>query len=145
MPDAVQALPHVNALLNSVATALLFAGYVLIKQRRETAHKRTMIACFLVSTLFLACYLVYHAMAGSRRFPDYPPAGVRYIYLSILLTHVVLAMAVPPLAIATIVLGLLNRRGAHRRLARWTFPIWMYVSVSGVVVYLMLYQLFPVR
>ena len=143
MPDAVQVLPHLNALLNGLATVLLLAGYVLIKRRRETAHKRTMIACFVVSTMFLACYLVYHALAGSRKFPDDAPDGVRYAYLTILLTHVVLAMAVPPLAISTIVMGLLDRRAAHRRLARWTFPIWMYVSISGVAVYVMLYQIFP--
>jgi len=143
VPDVVQALPHVNASLNALATVLLAVGFVLIKQRRETAHKWTMVACFLVSVLFLTCYLAYHAAAGSRRFPDYPPNGVRYAYFGVLATHVILAMVVPPLAICTIVAGLRDRRTVHRRLARWTFPIWMYVSISGVVVYLMLYQLYP--
>jgi uncharacterized membrane protein YozB (DUF420 family) len=142
MHGAVQALPHVNASLNALATVLLIFGYVLIRRRRELAHKRTMLACFVVSVLFLVCYVVYHAYAGSKRFPDYPPLAIRYLYYGVLLTHVVLAAAVPFLAVATIYLGLRDRRSAHRRLARWTFPIWLYVSITGVVVYLMLYQLY---
>jgi putative membrane protein len=141
----VEILPHVNASLNGAATVLLIVGYVLIKQRREQAHKWTMLSCFAVSVAFLVCYLVYHALVGSKRFPDYPPAAIRYTYPAILLTHVVLAAAVPFLAVATIYFGLRDRRQRHVRLARWTFPIWLYVSITGVVVYMMLYQIFPPR
>jgi putative membrane protein len=145
LSDIVPLLPHVNASLNALATALLILGYVQIRRRQEVAHKWTMLACFAVSVVFLACYLTYHfnIEGGSKRFPSYPPPAVRYGYYGILLTHVVLAAAVPFLAIATIWLGLLNKRGAHRRLAWWAFPIWLYVSVTGVIVYLMLYQLYP--
>jgi uncharacterized membrane protein YozB (DUF420 family) len=141
----VELLPHVNAALNALATTLLIAGFILIRRRREAAHKWTMLACFGVSVLFLACYLTYHfnIPGGSKRFPSYPPVAVRYTYYAVLLTHVVLAAAVPFLAVATIWLGLADRRRSHVRLAWWTFPIWLYVSVTGVVVYLMLYQLYP--
>lgn len=144
MNDLALALPHVNAALNSLATVLLIIGFVLIKQRKETAHKRTMLACFGVSVLFLICYVIYHvSIEGSKQFPAYPPDIVRYLYYFVLLTHVVLAALVPFLAIATIYFGLRDRRAAHRRVARWTFPIWLYVSITGVVVYLMLYQIYP--
>ncbi len=144
MNDLIPLLPHVNASLNALATLLLVVGYVLIKRRREAAHRRTMLGCFAVSVLFLACYLTYHAnTAAVNRFPAYPPAAVRIAYYLILLTHVVLAAAVPVLALTTIYLGLRDRRSAHRRLARWTLPIWLYVSVTGVLVYLMLYHGFP--
>lgn len=102
-----------------------------------------MLSCFCVSVLFLTSYLVYHAFAGSKRFPDYPPAAIRTTYLAILFSHIVLAALVPFLAVITIVLGLKDRRSAHRKFARWTFPIWLYVSITGVIVYLMLYQLYP--
>ena len=102
-----------------------------------------MLACFAVSVIFLASYLTYHfnIPGGSKHFPSYPPPVVRSSYLGILLTHVVLATTVPFLAIATIWLGLSDRRRAHRKLAWWTFPIWLYVSITGVIVYVMLYQL----
>lgn len=143
MDSFVHVLPHVNASLNGLAAVLLVAGYILIKQRRERAHIWTMLACFGVSVVFLACYLTYHALAGSRLFPrsTYPNAAM--IYYTVLLTHVVLAAAVPFLAVATIYFGLTDNRPCHIRLARWTFPIWLYVSITGVLVYLMLYQLFP--
>jgi putative membrane protein len=145
LSDLVPYLPHVNAALNALATVLLLIGYALIKRRNERAHQWTMLACFGVSVLFLACYLTYHANipGGSKKFPQYPALPIRYTYYGILLTHVVLAAAVPFLAVATIWLGLADRRRWHVRLARWTFPIWLYVSVTGVVVYLMLYQLYP--
>ena len=143
MEDVVHLLPHVNASLNLLATVLLVAGYVLIKQRFETAHKWTMMACFGVSCAFLVSYLVYHAYAGSKKFPSDVAVGIRYSYYLMLLTHVVLAAAVPFLALATIVLGYRDRRGAHVRIARWTFPVWLYVSITGVLVYLMLYQFYP--
>ncbi len=156
MNDLEQILPHVNASLNALATALLVLGFVLIKQAKakanspekrrslEAAHKWTMLGCFGVSTAFLACYLYYHlvVMEGlSKKFPT--DAGpIRYVYYVILLTHIVLAAAVPFLAITTIYFGLRDKRAAHRRLAKWTFPIWLYVSVTGVVVYVMLYHLY---
>lgn len=145
LSEIVPYLPHVNAALNTLATVLLMVGFLLIKQRQEAAHKWTMLACFGVSVVFLTCYLTYHfnIPGGSKRFPSYPPAAIRYAYLSILLTHVVLAAMVPFLAIATIVTGLRDNRRWHRRLAKFTFPIWLYVSITGVVVYLLLYQLYP--
>jgi uncharacterized membrane protein YozB (DUF420 family) len=137
----VDHLPTVNAILNSTAAVLLVAGYVLIRRRHETAHKWTMYGAFVVSVAFLACYLVYHYYVGSRGFEG--PRVVRGVYLAILVSHSVLAAAVPVLALATIYLGIRDRRTRHRRLARWTLPIWLYVSVTGVVIYLMLYHLYP--
>ena len=144
MDEYIPLLPHVNASLNAVATLLLITGYVLIRLGRESAHRRTMLACFCVSVFFLASYLTYHAKTTAvNEFPTYPPAAIRYGYYCILSTHIVLAAFVPLLAIASIYLGLKDRRTAHRRLSRWTFPIWLYVSLTGVVVYLMLYHFFP--
>lgn len=147
MSEIVPYLPHVNASLNALATVLLVAGFVLIKRRQEAAHKWTMLACFGVSVVFLASYVTYHLQLEgvSKKFPSYPPPAVRYAYFTILITHIILAAAVPFLAIATIVTGLRDARWWHRRLAKWTFPIWLYVSVTGVIVYLMLYQLYPPR
>jgi putative membrane protein len=137
-------LPHVNASLNAVATLLLVTGYVLIQRRREIAHQRYMTAALLVSAIFLVCYLVYHANTTLlKRFPDYPPDLVRYTYYLVLTSHSILAAAVPVLALATAYLGWRDRRLGHARLGRWTFPIWLYVSVTGVIIYLMLYQFFP--
>lgn len=141
MDFALEDLPAVNAGLNALATALLATGWVLIKRRRERAHKWTMLAAFAVSCVFLACYLVYHARVGSVRFEG--PSNVRSVYLVILVTHIVLAAAVPFLAAATIYLGLRDRRHRHRQVARWTLPIWLYVSITGVVIYAMLYHLYP--
>jgi uncharacterized membrane protein YozB (DUF420 family) len=145
LSEIVPILPHVNAVLNALATVLLIVGYVQIKRRQEVAHKWTMLACFGVSVVFLACYLTYHfnIPGGSKRFPSYPPDAIRYGYYGLLLSHVLLAAAVPFLAVITIWLGLADRRRAHRKLAWWTFPIWLYVSITGVIVYLMLYQLYP--
>ena len=151
MSDLVSLLPHINASLNGLATVLLIAGYMLIKRRRETAHKWTMLACFGVSILFLVCYLVHHYYLkyylhlpyGSRPFSSGAPLAMRRFYYVILVPHIVLAAAVPFLAIATIWLGLADRRRAHTRLAWWTFPIWLYVSITGVIVYLLLYQIYP--
>lgn len=142
----MELLPHVNASLNALSTLLLILGYVLIRQRREQAHKWTMLSCFAVSVIFLICYLTYHqllyAATGERGKPfEQPGVAIRYVYYTILITHVVLAATVPVLAITTIVLGLRDRRASHRRWAKWTFPIWLYVSVTGVIVYLMLYHL----
>ena len=142
MSEYVPYLPHLNATLNSIAMVLLLIGYWLIRQRRETAHKWTMLICFAVSVLFLISYLIYHAIEGSKHFPNDALVPVRWFYFFVLITHIVLAAVLPFLAVGTICLGLRNRRSAHRRLARWTFPIWLYVSVTGVIVYLMLYHLF---
>lgn len=138
---SVSQLPTVNALLNSLATVLLIWGYVLIKQRREQAHKRMMLSAFGVSAAFLVCYVIYHLQAGHVAFGG--PPGVRTVYFAILISHIILAALVPVLALVTIYLGLKDRRVAHRRIARWTLPIWLYVSVTGVVIYIMLYHLYP--
>jgi len=145
LSEIVPVLPHINATLNALATVLLVVGYVQIKRRQEIAHKWTMLACFGVSTVFLACYLTYHfnIPGGSKRFPSYPPDAIRYGYYALLLSHVFLAAAVPFLAVITIWLGLADRRRAHRKIAWWTFPIWLYVSITGVIVYLLLYQIYP--
>ena len=147
METAVGVLPHVNAALNATAALLLLRGYWLIRRRRERAHIRTMLSCFGVSVLFLVCYLVYHqllfSVTGQRGKPfGNQVAVIRWVYLGILVSHVVLAVTVPFLAGITIYHGLRDQRIRHRRWARWTFPIWLYVSVTGVVVYLMLYHLF---
>ena len=138
-------LPHVNATLNGIATLLLILGFVLIKKKKETAHKNVMLGCFAVSTLFLVSYLIYHYNHPTTKFPSYPAQAIRYCYYAILFSHIVLAVFVPFLAITTIYFGLRDNRKKHLKLAKWTFPIWLYVSVTGVVVYLMLYQMFPPR
>jgi uncharacterized membrane protein YozB (DUF420 family) len=135
----IAALPSVNALLNATAAALLVWGYTLIRRKRIETHRKVMIAAFITSCLFLVCYLVYHAQAGSKHFPGV--GAIRTVYLAILGTHTVLAAAVPVLAIITLRRGLAGRYDRHRRIARWTLPIWLYVSVTGVVVYVMLYHL----
>ncbi len=132
-------LPTVNALLNGTAASLLVAGFLLIRAGRREAHRRAMTAAFACSVLFLVSYLVYHFEAGSVRFRG--TGSVRTVYLTILLTHTVLAAIVPFLAVTTLVLARKGRFDAHRRLARVTLPIWLYVSVTGVVIYVMLYRM----
>ncbi|PYQ47160.1 MAG: DUF420 domain-containing protein [Acidobacteria bacterium] len=132
-------LPAVNALLNGTSAALLLAGYVLIRQRRLDAHRRVMLAAVACSTLFLACYLVYHAQVGSVRFRGQGP--VRTLYFTILITHTVLAVTIVPLVGVTLVRGLRGRYDRHRRIAKVTLPLWGYVSVTGVVIYWMLYRM----
>jgi uncharacterized membrane protein YozB (DUF420 family) len=132
-------LPTVNAILNGTAAVLLIVGFTFIRQRRIEAHRKTMLAAFATSCAFLVCYLVYHFQVGSVRFPH--PGAIRVVYLTILATHTLLAVAVPPLAVVTLRRGLTARFDPHRTIARWTLPIWLYVSVTGVVVYLMLYHL----
>lgn len=133
-------LPAVNATLNGISAVLLVIGYVLVRQRKLTQHKRVMIAAFAVSTLFLIGYVVYHYNVGSRKFPGQGP--IRSVYFFVLITHIVLAALVPPMAIVTLVRGLRARYDRHARLARWTLPIWLYVSVTGVIVYVMLYRMY---
>ena len=136
---AVTDLPAVNATLNATAAVLLTTGYVLIRQGKREAHRKVMLTAFGVSVFFLVCYLVYHFQVGSVRFTGQGP--IRAVYFTILLTHTLLAAAVPPLAIVTLRRGLRSDFARHRKLARWTFPIWLYVSVTGVVVYWMLYRM----
>ncbi len=132
-------LPSVNAGLNATAAVFLIVGYVLVRQRRPDAHRAAMLAALACSVLFLASYLYYHSQAGSTRFPGTGTA--RAIYLTILLTHTVLAAAVPFLAGITVYRALRGRFEKHRAIARWTLPIWLYVSVTGVVIYWMLYRM----
>jgi len=131
-------LPAVNASLNALSGVLLLIGFGLMRARRIEQHRRVMLAAFTTSSVFLICYLVYHAQVGSVRFTR--QGFVRPLYYTILVTHVTLAAAVVPLAIVTLTRGLKGRYPQHRRLARWTFPIWLYVSVTGVLVYVLLYQ-----
>ena len=134
----VHDLPAVNAALNGISAVLLIVAYVLILNRRIDAHRRVMIAAFATSSLFLVCYVIYHAQVGSVRFTRH--GFVRPLYFAILITHVTLAAAVLPLAIVTLSRGLKARYDRHRAIARWTLPIWLYVSVTGVLVYVLLYQ-----
>lgn len=138
---SVHDLPLLNAVLNGVAAILLIAGYCFIRRRNINAHHRTMWSAFVVSCLFLACYLFYHYKVGSVRFDK--PGWVRTVYLWILGTHTVLASAVPFLAIITLTLAQRGKFEKHRAIAKWTLPIWLYVSVTGVIVYLLLYQIRP--
>jgi uncharacterized membrane protein YozB (DUF420 family) len=136
----ISVLPTVNATLNAISAILLVWAYVLIRKRRIEQHRRVMLTAFGTSCLFLICYLVYHAQVGSKPF-GHEGTPIRSVYLGILLTHTVLAAAVPFLAVITLRRGLTARYDKHRRIARWTLPIWLYVSVTGVVVYAMLYHL----
>lgn len=136
----VHQLPALNASLNGLAGVLLTAGYVMIRSRRIAAHRACMLGAFATSTLFLVSYVTYHANAGSRPFPGQGP--IRVVYFTILITHVVLAAAILPLALVTLTRGLRGQYDRHIRIARWTLPIWLYVSVTGVVIYLMLYQMY---
>ncbi len=132
-------LPTVNAALNTTAAILLITGYILIRKGRKEAHRKVMLAAFATSVLFLVCYLVYHFQVGSVRFQK--QGTIRTVYLSILLTHTVLAAAVPPLAFITLRRAWGGNFALHRKIARITLPIWLYVSITGVVVYWMLYRL----
>jgi uncharacterized membrane protein YozB (DUF420 family) len=128
-----------NAILNATSAILLACGWILIRRGRKRAHKRVMIAAFSVSCAFLVSYLVYHATAGVTRFQG--AGAIRTVYMAILLTHTVLAALVPPMAVLSLARGLQGRFDKHRRIARWTLPVWLYVSVTGVAVYWMLYRL----
>ena len=134
-------LPTLNATLNALSAVLLIAGYRYIRRREIARHRLCMLTAFGVSVVFLVCYLVYHYNVGSVRFPR--PGWVKNVYLTILTTHTILAVTVPFLAIITLNRALRGRFDKHRKIARWTFPIWLYVSVTGVIVYLMLYHLYP--
>jgi len=137
---SVSDLPLVNASLNAIATVLLIFGYVCIRRRRIAAHRAAMVAAFATSVLFLISYLTYHAHAGSRPFPG--QGKIRVIYFVILITHIVLAATIPPLAGITLWRAYRRRFDRHMKIARWTLPLWLYVSITGIVVYWMLYQLY---
>jgi len=140
MPDfSIASLPLVNATLNAIATVLLVSGYVCIRRGRRDAHRRAMLAAFATSVLFLISYVIYHAQAGSRPFTGQGP--IRTVYFTILISHIILAALTPVLAGLTLWRGLQGRFDRHVRLARWTLPIWLYVSVTGIAVYWMLYQM----
>ncbi len=132
-------LPTLNAALNATSGILLVIGYVLVRRRRLRAHRVVMLAAFGVSVLFLVSYVVYHANAGSRPFPG--RGAVRGVYFFILVTHIILAALIVPMAVVTLSRGLREQFDRHVPLARWTLPIWLYVSVTGVIVYLMLYRI----
>jgi uncharacterized membrane protein YozB (DUF420 family) len=136
---AAHPLATINAVLNTIATLLLVAGWVFIRQGNWRSHRAAMIAAFAVSTIFLACYLTYHYLVGHVPFRGQGP--IRTVYFAILISHILLAVTVPILAIWMFVLAFRGRWEAHRRLGRITLPIWLYVSVTGVVIYLMLYGL----
>ena len=133
-------LPALNAILNATAAVFLSVGYMQIRRGRIEMHKRCMLAALATSALFLTSYLVYHANTGSRPFPG--SGAVRIVYFTILITHVVLAAVILPLALVTAARGLRAQYDRHVRIARWTLPIWIYVSVTGVVIYLMLYRMY---
>lgn len=146
---AITDLPVVNACLNGLSAIFLCLGYVQIRQGRRESHRKFMLAAFAASTLFLICYLTYHGYLayvlhrGPTRFLE--PAWFRPIYLAVLGTHTILAVVIVPLVLITLSRGLRSRFDPHRRIARWTWPLWMYVSVTGVAIYLLLYQIFPQR
>ena len=132
-------LPTINATLNATAAILLIWGYTLIRRKRVQTHRKVMITAFVTSCLFLICYLIYHAQVGSVHFPHTGP--IRTVYFTILTTHTLLAATVPVLAVITLRRANKGKFDRHRAIARWTLPIWLYVSVTGVVVYVMLYHL----
>jgi putative membrane protein len=135
----VSDLPALNATLNAICFVLLTIGYTLIRRGRVEQHRAVMIAAFCTSVVFLTSYVIYHAQAGSKPFLGQGP--IRIVYFTILITHVVLAAAIVPMVLMTLSRGLKRQDVRHRALARWTLPIWMYVSVTGVVVYYMLYRM----
>lgn len=132
-------LPALNAILNGTAAVFLTTGYAMIRQGRRDLHKRFMLAALVTSTAFLVSYVVYHAHAGSRPFTGH--GAIRVVYFAILISHVALATAILPLALVTTARGLRSQFDRHKRIARWTLPVWLYVSVTGVVIYVMLYRL----
>ncbi|MEP6993258.1 MAG: DUF420 domain-containing protein [Acidobacteriota bacterium] len=133
-------LPAINATLNATSAILLLLAYRAIRRVEVERHRKLMLAAAATSTVFLACYLIYHAHVGSVRFTGQGP--VRALYFAILISHTILAAAIVPMVLRTLYLGLRRQDDRHRRLARWTFPLWLYVCVTGVVIYAMLYRLY---
>jgi putative membrane protein len=138
---SISDLPTLNAFLNSISAILLAIGFVLIRQKKIPAHRACMIAAFVTSTLFLISYLIYHYYHGATGFPGQGIA--RLIYFTVLTTHTILAVVIVPLVFITFSRAFKKKFDRHRKIARWTLPLWLYVSVTGVVVYLMLYHLYP--
>ena len=132
-------LPTVNATLNTISTIFLTVGFLMIRRRKIVAHRNCMIAAFVVSGLFLTSYLIYHYHAGSTPFEG--SGWIRSVYFAVLIPHIILAATILPLALITLYFALRKRFTKHRRIARWTLPIWLYVSVTGIIVYWMLYHL----
>ncbi len=132
-------LPTVNAILNTISTVLLSVGFLMIRRRNIVAHRNCMIAAFVVSGFFLTSYLIYHYYAGSTPFEG--SGWIRSVYFAVLIPHIILAALILPLALITLYFALRKRFTKHRRIARWTLPIWLYVSVTGIIVYWMLYHL----
>jgi uncharacterized membrane protein YozB (DUF420 family) len=147
--NLISVLPHLNAFLNSTSGILLVIGYALIRQRRIAAHRVVMLTAFITSSLFLISYLIYHfslAYYYHRGPTPFTGQGImRPIYFTILITHTILAVVVAPFILVTLFRALRGKFNLHKRIARWTFPIWLYVSVTGVIVYLLLYQIYPAR
>jgi uncharacterized membrane protein YozB (DUF420 family) len=131
--------PSLNALLNALAASFLLLGYVFIRQQKRDAHRRCMLSAFAASTLFLISYVVYHLQVGSVKFQG--QGWIRPLYFTLLISHTVLAAIIVPLVLVTLARALRGKFEPHRRIARWTFPLWLYVSVTGVVIYFLLYHL----
>jgi putative membrane protein len=138
--SAIPYLATVNATLNAIAAVFLAAGFYFIRQRRVEAHRVCMLTAFGVSVVFLICYLAYHYEVGDVRFTG--QGAVRPVYFSILISHIILAAVTVPLAIFTLSRALRARFAAHRQIARWAWPVWIYVSITGVIVYLMVYHIY---
>jgi uncharacterized membrane protein YozB (DUF420 family) len=149
MKDFIFTLPHVNAILNTTSGLFLIAGLVFIRRRRIPAHRASMLGAFVASTVFLVSYVLYHSLLayylgqGPTKFRG--EGFIRPVYFVILISHTILAVAVVPFILITLIRGLRRQDAGHKRIARWTYPLWLYVSVTGVVVYLFLYHLYPSR
>ena len=143
MPDAIRFLPHLNALLNTASAVLLVTGYFFIRRHQVNAHRTCQVSAVVTSTLFLISYLTYHYYHGATRFAGQGLA--RPVYFTILISHTILAIVIVPMVLVTLYRAARGDFQRHRSIARWTLPIWIYVSVTGVLVYLMLYQIYPGR
>lgn len=141
MPNVLGFLPHLNALLNSASAILLVTGYLFIRRHQVKAHRACQVSAVITSALFLISYLTYHYYHGTTRFNGQGLA--RAVYFTILISHTILAIVIVPLVLITLYRAIRNDFERHRRIARWTLPIWIYVSVTGVFVYVMLYQIYP--
>jgi len=140
--DWIEVLPHSNAVMNGMAAVALVIGYIMIKAGNKTAHRNSMISAFLASSLFLVGYLTRYFLEGTHYFPG--EGWVKIIYLAVLFSHMILAMAIVPMVLVTFYYAFQEQFDTHKRWARWTLPIWLYVSVTGIFVYFMLYWLYPV-
>jgi putative membrane protein len=141
----VHDLPALNAGLNALATLFLTLGYVFIRQGKRDAHRNCMVAAFSISCVFLICYVLHKILVRGVHTPFGGEGFIRYVYYPMLISHILLAMAIVPLILMTLVRAARQQWEAHRKIARWTWPLWMYVSVTGVLVYFMLYKWFPAR